>query len=30
MKCKIFCELVEGDDHCYPAVYTSKSKVEQS
>ena len=26
----IFLELVEGDDHCYHAVYTAKSKVEQS
>lgn len=28
--CNFFGELVEGDDHCYPAVYTAKSKVEQS
>ena len=27
---KFVSELVEGDDHCYPAVYSAKSKVEQS
>lgn len=27
---KFVFELVEGDDRCYHAVYTAKSKVEQS